>query len=399
MISYSDALKNIEDLNLPSRKGLVSLEQAYGLSLAKTCIASRDFPPFDRVTMDGYAVSSNVFNNLKEKKLRKTGTLLAGDEPKNYPVNECLHIMTGASLPEEYDAVIAVERTEEKDGFIFFHEDSVKPGNNIASKGEDHKKGSILLEEETVIRQGELGILASNGQKEVEVYLPPKTALITTGNEVKDPGEEIKPPEIYNANRYILYALLQEFKIDPEILHLRDDVQAIEKVSSLDANLFIFTGGVSMGVADFIHSTLPKLGVETVFHKVAIKPGKPVYLGISQDKKVFLGLPGNPLSAQTAFLLFGYPILRKIMRLNEIASFSMPIENEISHKKSKTVQIPREEFWPCRINKNSKLEKLPINGSGDIRTSAFSHGLAHIPAGEKSLPAGTFVLFYPWRRL
>lgn len=401
LTAYPDAIAKLQELSLGHRVEERELDEATGLSLAEDVHSSRDFPPFFRATMDGYAVRAESYNSLSAKKMVCAGTLLAGHEFTAKPDSaKCLRIMTGAAVPDPYNAVVEVEKCHvESDDQVLFELDSVDPYRNISKKGEDLQKGKPLLKAGSVIYNGEIGALAANGNSMVRVFAPPKVKLITTGSEVIDITCDPSPYQIRNSNKHTLLSLLSEYKIQPEATHIGDDPDATKAVLTDGApDFFIFTGGVSMGTADFVHGTLRESGVETVFHKVAIKPGKPVYIG-QRSNQIFVGLPGNPMSAQVAYRLFAVPLIRKFMRLNEIDSFWFPSGEERSRKISRTSKQKRDEFLPVFFRDARELAFIKRNGSGDIRTSAGSQGLIRFPADVEKIERGQVVQFFPWRRV
>ncbi|MBC7391310.1 MAG: molybdopterin molybdotransferase MoeA, partial [Opitutaceae bacterium] len=304
---------------------------------------------------------------------------------------ECLKIMTGSATPIGLDCIIQIEHSIEKDNQVKF---SSQPRSwlNIAREGEDCKKDDVILKKGTKIGPTEIGTLAVLGRKFVKVKALPKVAILSTGDELVPVGEDVSPFQIRDSNAYALQAFFQSNGIQltrREIVS--DNPEALKKVLTevYNYDIVVLSGGVSMGVADYVPSTLLSIGVEKVFHKIKLKPGKPLWFGKNQNGGVFFGLPGNPLSCQVCFKLFIEPYLRKSFGLENLPTISFPV---LQNRKKK-VQL--DEYFPVRL-KSDQLEILQFNGSGDVTSTIGSTGIALHPSDKDDIAVGDELIYLPW---
>ena len=279
-------------------------------TLAENIKAKFDMPPFNRAAMDGYAINSEDAFTASSKLpviLKVCGEISAGEKKRKIlKKRSVISIMTGAVIPFNCDSVVKLEDTE---GFIEKRERKVKvfkqvsPGENISPKGEDFKKGKIILRKGKVIESAVVAMLAYLGRKKVKVFKKPEIAIVSTGNELKKPGERISGSEIYDSNSYGLYAQVLKCGGSPYILGIAED--SLNSLSvfirkGLKYDILIISGGVSEGKYDLVVDVLRKFGVGMVFWKVAIKPGKPAFFG-KKGKTLVFGLPGYPVSSYLNF--------------------------------------------------------------------------------------------------
>jgi len=299
---------------LPTEK--VYLLDALGRVLAEDVLSEEDRPSFDNSAMDGYAVR---WEDIKDApvELLVVGELPAGvEETFELPRGCAVKIFTGAPIPKGATAVVPVEYTEAKDGKVLIKE-TFKEGANIRRKGEELKAGEIVLQKGTILRHYEVGLLASLNKVQVEVSRKPRVAVLSTGDEIKDLGEPItKPSQIRTSNGYTLMAGISLAGGEPHYLGIvPDEPDKLKKVLSQleDYDVFITTGGVSMGDRDYIKTLVEEVGVKVHFHKVRIKPAKPILFGTYKEGKgLFFGIPGNPVSCAMAFDLIVKPALLKM---------------------------------------------------------------------------------------
>lgn len=387
----------------------VSLQDAVGKFLSQDILADRDYPPFNRVTMDGYAVNAADINEKKIQEFRVVGNVLAGDdishnrEASEQKLNEgeALRIMTGAALPAQMaDAVIPLEdaqvSTDEKT--VRFQVDSVKPQMNVAQKGEDIRHGQIVLPQGHLVRNVSILTLASLGCHRLKVFTPLRVAVLTTGNEVVRVDETPKHFQIRDSNSHLLSHFLSAFGITPTLKKCKDDkaeiLAAVEEV--LDYDVILLAGGISQGDADYVAEILEQLQVKKLFHKVSIKPGKPLWAGYKQAENkttLILALPGNPMAVQTACKIFLEPLIRRVYSSVPQKKYYLPLA--VDRKK----RGKRREFFPCELqNKNnsevSQILPLPYNGSGDVFAVSMSDGLGVMLQQEQK--AGDIIEFIPW---
>ncbi|MFN3404962.1 MAG: molybdopterin molybdotransferase MoeA [Cytophagaceae bacterium] len=373
----------------------IELAKADGRILAENIESDRNYPPFNRSAMDGYAIRQQDFGVYKTFKI--TGELHAGDSPDmRVAKGNCVKIMTGTAVPEDCDAVIRIEDCKITGDEVEFSVNAVKPWQNISRQGEDCGLGEILVKKGEVITPAILGVLAVIGKSKVTVYQLPKLAIISTGNEVIPIDHPVKPYQIRDSNSYALAGFFEYYKISPTYKSLvKDDKQEIISAvkTALNCEIIIISGGVSMGDADFVPDVLSDLGVKKVFHKVKIKPGKPIWFGIGPGGQFVFALPGNPMSCQVAFKVFIEPFILKCFSSSPQRQFLLPIDNG---RKKKT---KFEEYFPCKIvnDGTSVLREVSINGSGDISSTIHSDGLAIHEEVKGDLQKGELLRFLPWR--
>lgn len=333
----------------------VLLWNALGRVLAEDVYADRDNPAFDNSAMDGYAIRSEDLENLPAR-LKVVGEVPAGGEWKSVVERGCaIKIFTGAPIPNGADAVVPVEFVREEGEYIIV-EKPFKKGANVRYKGEEIKAGDILLKAGTRIRGYEIGLLAFANKVFVEVYQRPRVAILSTGDEIKEPGETIeKPSQIRSTNNHLLYAKALELGCEVHQLGIVPDnpeliAKALERVE--DYHVFITTGGVSAGDKDFVHKLVKEMGFEVVFHKLRIKPAKPV-LFAKKDKTLFFGLPGNPVSCAIAFDLLVKPALLKMQGVENYRPtvYKAELLRDFSRKDAERREFVRARF----IQKDGRL--------------------------------------------
>lgn len=373
----------------------ILLSEAHNRVLAEDIFADRDYPPFNRSAMDGYALKFTDI--VKYKEFRLVAEMLAGESVKSLiEEGTCIKIMTGAPVPEGADLVIRVEDSEINDGMVKFKSLPSKIWQNIAIQAEDARLGELVLKKSTIINASTSGLLASLGRSKVCVYSLPKVAIISTGNEIKSVEDAVLPHQIRDSNSYTIASFFQHYNIDITSRKLVSDRKeeikhAINSLKNMD--ILILSGGVSMGDADFVPEVLNECGVKTIFHKVQIKPGKPLWFG-SRDKAVVFALPGNPVSCQVAFKVFIEPFLRASFGLPLCQTIKLPL---ISNRKKKS---SFEEYFPCILapfGPTSGLQQIKNNGSGDFTSITRSLGLAVHPEEIEELNEGNVIEFIPWR--
>lgn len=393
MINYTEACTMVRAKAHSFGDETIPLDQSYGRILTGVVRADRDYPPFDRATMDGYALrTDDLRKGIREFNIIET--IFAGDiATRQLSTGECYKIMTGAPVPTGADIIIRREDTEEAKLSMRVNMGAVRPYLNIARQGEDLRSGDIVIDSPCIAEPAIIGLLASLGQKDVTVARLPRIALITTGNEVVPVETQPGPTRIRNSNRWLLQALLKKWQIEPWLYqHAPDDrpllKTAIEK--ALSADIVILCGGVSAGDADHVPEMLTAAGVTTLFHKLAIKPGKPVWCGSGPGDTMVFALPGNPFSCLVGFILLIRPYLQACFGLRENAPLSLPLGT------AKKKNTPLDEFFPVRLHGSpARLLPVSLNGSGDIRLGMQANALALHPAGMPELEEGTEINYFP----
>lgn len=395
METLDSALKLISSLVTGFAKELVSLEDADGRFLSKDIIADRNYPPFNRAAMDGYAIMKIDW----EKGIRKykiAETILAGQASQvQITSGYCYKIMTGAATPPAADAIIRREDAKEFDQEVELQADEVRSYQNISREGEDAKKGNLLVRAPARCSAQIISILAATGNHQVEVYSLPSVSVVTTGDEVVPIPGAVTPYQIRNSNQFLLKSLLKKWQISPRFSrHVGDQIEALQEALSeaITSDITIINGGVSAGDADYVPAVLKSLGVKEIFHKVSIRPGKPLWVGQTSEDKVVFALPGNPLSCLTTFTIFVESFLFKSNGFESRPSFKLPILQSRYKKHSLT------EFFPVRLDPEAVgLQVLGYNGSGDITAGVFADGLGVQPNDCPSLLNGDLVEFYSFQ--
>jgi molybdopterin molybdotransferase len=390
MLSYIEAQHIIKSFARSFGTEKVSLDDALGRVLAEKIIADRDYPPFNRAAMDGYAIRFEDFEK-EIKQFKVIDTIYAGGIcEKELSAGDCYKIMTGAAVPVSANAVIRREDAEEKDQLVSFSLSQLKTFQNIARRGEDLQKGITILDNPQRCNASFIGLLASVGKHEVLVKALPSVAIITTGNEVVDVRQPINDVQIRNSNFYVLKALLKSWGIRPSFSHhVLDNVDDVHSAvqKALQYDIIILNGGVSAGDADYVPSVLKSLGVEELFHKVAIRPGKPFWCGRKQNTMVF-ALPGNPISCFVTFTIFIRHYLESCFDISS-SLLSLPMAEARKQK------VKLDEFFPVQIKSEpSKFYSVPFNGSGDIRLGFEASAFALHPQDKTELEESEIVSAY-----
>jgi molybdopterin molybdotransferase len=393
MISIDEALGLIL-ANLPPRRAeQVRFEEALGRVLAEDLAATQDMPPFDRSAMDGYALHAEDTEQAPAR-LKLTGEVRAGGgEPGSILPGEAKAIMTGAPVPQGADAVQVIERVQlSADRREVVILETVAKGENIRRRGSDAAEGDVVLEVGRVVGPAEIAVLAAFGRTEIPVWRKPSVAVISTGDEIVEVDEVPRAAQVRNSNAYSLRAQLRCMGIEGEYLGIapdrKDDIRRLME-KGLKCDLLIMTGGVSVGGYDFVKEVFQDLGLEMVFSKVAVRPGKPTVFARRADRLVF-GLPGNPVSAFMTFEVFIRPALGRLCGLEkpELPRITGVLQRDMRQSRGRT------SFVPARASKRGEqweIEPLSWHGSGDI--IGFSRGSAAIifPRDRDFLPAGGIV--------
>lgn len=395
MINVETAEKIILDhLYVPSQEK-VDISEAVGRVLDSDIYSDRPFPPFDRVTMDGIAIRFDEFNNGRIDFVID-GIAAAGSAQLTLSdPQKCIEIMTGAILPEGTDTVIRYEDTEKNDSVIRIITSNVKQGQNIHQKGSDFDETRPVLSKNKKIRPMDVGVLATVGYSTVPVLSLPKILIISSGDELVDIDIKPKTYQIRKSNSYVIESRLREWNISCDRVHLRDDLEMNKNLLREYADkydVFIISGGVSMGKFDFIPTALQQIGVEEKFHKVSQRPGKPFWFGAKEGLKVF-ALPGNPVSAYTCFC-------RYFLRWLEASYFqeSKPIYVELSEDILFGPDLTY--FAQVRIQQQNDTTLTafysPGNGSGDLINPTLVDGFVELPKGKEVYKKGETYRYFTY---
>jgi molybdopterin molybdotransferase len=318
MISVDEALDKILSHIHPLGLEKVSLLDALGRVIGEDICAPRDIPPFDNSGMDGYAVRREdiqTASSVSPVRLEVIEDLPAGSvSSKILGKGQAIRIMTGAPIPMGVDTVVPVEETKAESRLVAVYK-ALPLGSHIRRGGGDVKKGDCIIAKGDLLHAGGIGMIASTGRSFVSVYQRPLVAILCTGEEFVDVDEDLDGVKIVSSNSYTLAAQVKDCGAIPIQLGIaRDKKEEIEEKlrQGLRADVLISSAGISVGDYDFVKDALRELGVDMIFWRVAMKPGKPVAFGTLQAKPVF-GLPGNPVSSMVAFEEFVRPALLKMM--------------------------------------------------------------------------------------
>jgi molybdopterin molybdotransferase len=367
-----------------------------GAVLREPIVATRDQPPFDRVTMDGIAIASHS----GRREFRIAGTQAAGAAQKVLAAQDaCFEVMTGAALPMGCDCVIPVERITIADGSARLQDD-VEPvaGMNVHRRGLDCTAGSTVLEPGTRLGPPEVAVIASAGFARAEVTRTPRIMIISTGDELIEPGAPVNDAQIYRSNVYAVHAALRrrgftELAQD----HLPDDLNTlrVRLAAHLQAHdVLILSGGVSMGKFDYVPQVLTELGVNVAFHKIAQRPGKPMWFGVGPDGQAVYALPGNPVSTLVCLTRYVFPGLMAAM------GGAAESVDAVSLTAAVQVKINLTTFLPVRLHVQAdglvQAAPHPTQGSGDFTALLGADGFVELPPGPAVISSGVAVPFYGW---
>ncbi len=366
------------------------LEDTAGRVLAEPARAAVDLPPFPSSAMDGFAVRSEDTPG----RLPVVDRIAAGSPASSaLGPGEAMGIATGGVVPEEADAVIPFEYVVEDDNFVEISE-AVSPGANVRPRGGDLYEGDTVVEAGTRLGAAQLGALAAAGIPLVACSARPRASVLATGTELRSPGEALGPGQVYEANGLILAAQLGSAGAEVDRLPaVADDAEAHRAalVRGLESDVLVTSGGVSVGPHDLVRRIESELGVEEVFWRVAVKPGKPVSFGVRGSTLVF-GLPGNPVSSLVAFELFVRPALLALQGHADPLPRFEPGRLAAAVRRSPG----RDQLVRARSRAaDGAVELDPLRGqeSHMIARAASADALVLLPRGEGELPAGTAVRY------
>jgi molybdopterin molybdotransferase len=386
MITFEEALGIVMKSVFMTETETIPFENSAERILAEDIVSDMDMPPFNRSAVDGYACHRSELNN----ELEVVEVISAGKEPaKAVLANQCSKIMTGAIVPYGCDAVFMVEDTEIfPSGKIRFAGKEIK--TNISFRGEDVKRGDVVLVPGKLIKPQDIAVMASVGHINVKVKKMPKVAILSTGDELVEPSEYPEISKIRNSNAYQLMAQVTRAGGSGKYYGIAPDVESVTYEMIIRAisenDIVILTGGVSMGDFDFVPSVLNEAGVKILFDQVNVQPGKPTTFGV-HSKGVVFGLPGNPVSSFIQFETLVRPFINKMMDYDW-----KPVENRLPM----AVRYERKSHvrmgWiPVRITGNSEVTPVEFHGSAHISALPDADGIISVEAGRKTIEKGEIV--------
>ncbi len=360
--------------------------------LAEDVVAEIDVPPFDRAAMDGYAVKAkDTFGASLTNPtiLRKIGRVEIGEKALiSVGEGEAVEIATGAMMPANADAVVMVEYTREEGGDVYVFK-PVTPGKNVSMRGEDVRKGDVVLKKFEIITPQDIGVLNSIGVEKVRVYRKPVVAVISTGNELVEVGGRLEEGKIYNSNNPMVCAALESEGFKAVSLGIARDVYdeiEIKLVEGLNYDAVIFTGGTSVGRRDLVPEIVERFG-EVVVHGIAMKPGMPTGAGIVDGKPVFM-LPGSPSAAFLSFYSIVLPVLHAMNGIRIIARRGEKVKGVLEGR------IPSQTgvITHARVRwENGKIRPIRTTGSGILTSLIKANALLVVPENREGYEEGEVV--------
>jgi molybdopterin molybdotransferase len=387
MLGYEEAVGIVARRVRPLPPVEVALDEALGRVLAAPVHALWDLPSADNSAMDGYAFAA--IGQQAGDELAVAGVSFAGDPFAGaVPPGTAVKIMTGAPLPAGCDTVVPIEEVEAGEGTVRLRR-APRPGQHVRRRGEELRRGDLLLPPGTPLNSGEIGLLAAAGCPRLSVYPAPRVALLSTGDELVELGETPAAGQIVNSNRHLLAARLREEGCAVVPLGIaRDRRDELERHigQGLEADMLISTGGVSVGDRDHVQETLGRFGFELGFWQVAIKPGKPVLFGTVGGKPVF-GLPGNPAAAAATFELFVRPALRRLGGHPDL----LPPRLRVTLDAGIAGGEKRQRFiWGNLRERQGRYRFIPSSrqGSGQNRSLQGAQALLPVAGGSGEMAAG-----------
>ena len=389
-IPLEEARQLIADACRPiDRTERVRLVDANGRAAAANVQSTRDVPPFSRAGMDGFAVrAEDTFgaNRYEPKTLRVIDKVYTGQVPtRPVEAGTAIEIATGAPMPHGADAVVMVEETEKAGGDVRVLT-PVYPRQNVGRQGADIVVGQTVIARGDVLNPSRIGALAALGVGDVEVFAKPTIAILSTGNEIADPGQELQPGQIYDINKFTLSTIIQEHGGVPvPFSTAQDTIEALERAIDACAtcDVLVFSGGSSVGERDLILDVIGRKG-EIVFHGIAVKPGKPTVFGTIAGKPMF-GMPGYPTSCLSNAYMLLVPALRSMARLQprHTATVSLPLGQRI------VSTTGRHQFYTVKIVDGQAMPAF--KASGDITSMSQADGYIEIPAQTDIAEKGEIV--------
>ncbi len=395
MVSVTEATSLIQQYTFRLPKERIKIEKLMGRTLAESIKTDNDFPPFDRVAMDGIAIFFESFQaGWRDFKIE--GTQPAGQPRLTLKdTKNCLEVMTGAMLPIGCDTVIRYEDISVSNRIARVKLNALEKGNHIHFRSHDARKGDVLLTPGMRITAAEVALLASLGRAEAEVFSFPKIAIISTGNELVDIHDRPLPHQIRRSNSYALQASLVDMGAQPTLFHLPDDQNVMERELikiMADHEILILSGGVSKGKFDFVPTVMDQLGVVRQFHEVSQKPGKPFWFGVTKKHAVF-ALPGNPVSTFMCFYRYIKPWLLKNMGID-------PGFGSAILARDFSFAMPLTYFLQVRIEYEKGMRMAypeAGGGSGDFANLKSVDGFIELPPSANQFGAGESFPYIPFR--
>jgi molybdopterin molybdotransferase len=399
MITVQEAQELINKYSIALETEHVALQDAHGRVLSQTISADRDFPPFNRVTMDGIAIQFTDWQ-AGARVFQISGTQAAGSPPlKIQASNQAIEVMTGAVLPEGTDTVIPYESividNQKREAVI---EIAPKAGQNVHRKGSDREMNTVIITPGTLIGAPEAGIAATVGKSEVEVLKPPRVAIISTGDELVPIDQIPLAHQIRSSNASTIANALKDWRIYADQFHIVDDLEGTTRTLSQLINnyhILILSGGVSKGKFDYVPSAMQELQVKKEFHRIAQRPGKPFWFGSHPSGSLIFAFPGNPVSGFMCFTRYLRPWLNRAFQ-QEVNSIEAQLISDIKFEPRLTY------FAQVRIHRDKDLlvaQPVEGHGSGDLANLVDADGFMELPSDKNEFHQGERYPIYAYRDL
>ena len=399
MITVEEALKIVHTHLGNWGTEEIFLDESLGRILQEEIVADRDFPPFNRVTMDGIGLSFDQFKKGQRVFEIKGVAPAGGLQMELEDPSSCLEVMTGATVPIGVDAVVRYEDLEIQEGKATVMLSSLNRDQNIHFKGSDRHQGMVILSPGKCISASEVGVCATVGKNKISVSRLPKTLIVSSGDELVNIDQIPLSHQIRRSNVYRIATVLKSYQIQPTTMHLSDDYDEIVKRLESEIthyDLILLSGGVSAGKFDYLPEALSAIGVNKMFHKVKQRPGKPFWFGKKEDKLVF-AFPGNPVSSFMCAQQYFKPWLD-----HSLQSFEMPLPwaelvEDVYFKPDLTY------FLEVKIvfHSSGKIKAHPVkgNGSGDLANLVDADAFIQLPSGRSNFLKGEIFPFIAYRNL
>lgn len=387
MISVSAAREIIQQHSGSLLPVTIKLQEAVSCKMAADVLAPIDIPAYPQSSMDGYAFSFADWQHTKQLKI--IGEMAAGaNKDITIEVGTAVRIFTGAAVPPGADTVVMQEKVQLIDGKLVIEDDHLKQGSNLRAKGSEIQKGELALAAGAVLTPAAIGFLAGMGITSVTVFPPPRVTILITGNELQSPGNALAYGQVYDSNSFALTAVLKQYGIQQvKLMQAPDDLNILTQQLShaLDSgDIVLLTGGVSVGDYDFVVEAAKRCNVQTHFHKLKQRPGKPLFFGKKEQKLVF-GLPGNPSSVLTCFYMYVLPAIMKISGKSSTLSIKQVPIKEDYYKQPGLTHFLKGYY------DGEGVKALGAQESYRMRSFAEANCLIEIDEQVASCEAGTIV--------
>ena len=388
MISVEKATQIVLENALLLPDETVPFQNALGRILREPLTADRDFPPFDRVSMDGIAICFANFEAGQRKFFIEKTQAAGAPQLALAQTENCIEVMTGAMLPQGTDCVIRYEDLSINEGFANIFIERIELRQNIHRRGIDRWAGEVIVAAGRKISPAELGVAATVGKSELRVAALPRACILSSGDELVEVHETPLPHQIRKSNVHVMAAVLDTWGLRSDMLHLPDDPTAIESILSnclKNYDVLLMSGGVSMGKFDHLPEVLEKIGVRKWFHKVSQRPGKPFWFGSTNNTVVF-AFPGNPVSSFMCLHRYFQPWLRISLGLE-------PIENQYAVLAEDYFFKPDLTYFlqvKLTTGQDGRLLAMPVTGqgSGDLANLVDSDAFLELPLERQEFKAG-----------